>query len=151
MKSRMVKTKDRSFCGDSQGRQCREESGMNVLLNNELVALLNTRRLPARLNVNQVAAVLGFALHDLPVLTSKRLLRTLGRPKANSAKYYAARDIEALSRDVDWLSKATQALYDHARIKKGGRTQLAPATPSDQRNETNHCGSQLPEALPTKS
>ena len=124
---------------------------MNVLLNNELVALLNTRRLPARLNVNQAAAVLGFAPYDLPVLTRKKLMRTLGQPKANSAKYYAARTIEALSRDVDWLSKATQALSDHYQTKKIGQIRLAPDSTLDQSDEANLCRSRLPEDLRTKS
>ena len=94
---------------------------MNVLLNNELVALLNTRRLPGRLNLNQAAAVLGFSPHDLPVLTSKKLMRALGKPTQNTTKYYAAREMESLAGDSEWLSKATQTLSDHWRTKNSAR------------------------------
>ena len=95
---------------------------MNVLLNNELVALLNTRRLPGRLNLYQAAAVLGLSPHDLPVLTSKKMMRPLGKPSANTTKYYAAREIESLANDPAWLSKATQTLSDHWRTKNIGRS-----------------------------
>ena len=95
---------------------------MNVLLNNELVALLNTRRLPGRLNLNQAAAVLGFSPHDVPVLTSKKLMRALGKPTQNTTKYYAAREIESLANDPAWLSKATQTLSDHWRTKNDARS-----------------------------
>ena len=99
-----------------------KNAAMTVILHNELVALLNVRRLPARLNLGQTAAVLGFSPHDLPVLTSKNLLRPLGKPKANTTKYYAARDIEALASDVDWLNKATRALSDHWLEKNKSRS-----------------------------
>ena len=86
---------------------------MNVLLNNEISTLLRTPRLPSRLNINQVAAILGFQAHDIPVLVSKKLLRPLGRPAPNATKYFAARDIELLGNDPAWLTKATQSMYDH--------------------------------------
>ncbi len=90
---------------------------MNVLLNNELTTLLRTQRLPARLTVAQVAAVLGFQPHDIPVLVSRKLLRLLGRPEANATKYFATAEIEKLGQDPAWLAKATQAMYDHWRGK----------------------------------
>jgi hypothetical protein len=105
---------------------------MNVLLNNELVALLNTRRLPGRLNLCQAAAVLGLLPHDLPVLTSKKMMRSLGKPSANTTKYYAAREIESLANDPAWLSKATQTLSDHWQTKNSNRQQLEPAAKLEQ-------------------
>lgn len=79
---------------------------MTVLLNNEITNLLRTHRLPARLTLPQVAAILGFQPHDIPVLTSKKLLRALGRPRENITKYYAVREVELLGSDSAWLSKA---------------------------------------------
>ncbi len=122
-----------SRCGSSQDHPVSAKgSKMNVLLNNELVALLNSRRLPARLNLNQAAAVLGFSPHDLPVLTSKKLLRPLGRPTANCTKYYAAREIESLGNDTVWLGKATQTLSDHWRMKNSMRRNSEQIRPSPQ-------------------
>jgi hypothetical protein len=71
------------------------------------------RRLPARLTSEQVALLLGFATHDIPVLVKAGLLGPLGKPKANAVKYFATGDIETVARDSKWLAKATGALYQH--------------------------------------
>jgi hypothetical protein len=68
---------------------------------------LNMLRLPARLNVEQVAELLGFAVHDIPVLVRQGALHPLGKPQPNAQKWFAASEIELLSRDKNWLSKAT--------------------------------------------
>jgi hypothetical protein len=72
--------------------------------------LLNCRRLPGRLNTTEAAVLLGFQEHDIPVLIAGKLLNPLGRPAPNSPKYFASVEIEALTRDRDWLSQATKAL-----------------------------------------
>ena len=51
--------------------------------------ILNVRRLPARLNAEQTAALLGLSSHDIPVLVSAKLLRPLGKPVPNAAKWFA--------------------------------------------------------------
>jgi len=71
---------------------------------------LNALRLPARLNVEQTAVVLGFAAHDIPVLTREGLLKPLGGGARNCVKYFAAVEIEKLSRDTKWLDRATKAI-----------------------------------------
>ncbi len=90
---------------------------MTVLLNDELTSFLRLQRLPARLTAAQVAAILGFQPHDIPILTANKLLRPLGRPQENHSKYYAAREMEALKDDVEWLNKATRALTEHWKAK----------------------------------
>jgi hypothetical protein len=83
------------------------------VLNNELKAILNLNRPPARLNTAQTAAYLGFKPHDIPVLAARGFLKPLGNPMPNSDKYYArARVLERLD-DEDWLSLATAALSQH--------------------------------------
>ena len=42
--------------------------------------LLNLRRLPAMLNIQQTAVLLGLAEHDVPVLIGVGLLKSLGDP-----------------------------------------------------------------------
>ena len=101
---------------------------MNVLLNNEITTLLRTQRLPGRLTVPQVAAILGFQPHDIPVLVNKKLLRLLGRPEPNATKYFASAEIEKLGQDSAWLGKATQTMYEHWR----GRNQRPQTIPAQQ-------------------
>ena len=70
--------------------------------------LLNLRRLPARLTAEQTADVLGFKVHDVPVLIRANLLKPLGGGPRNSVKYFHADEIEGLARDRHWLDKATR-------------------------------------------
>ena len=77
------------------------------------VQILNTPRLPARLEVRQVAQLLGFAEHDIPILVRDKLLTPLGKPALNSHKYFCAADIEGLARDKAWLDKATKSVSKH--------------------------------------
>jgi hypothetical protein len=102
---------------------------MNVLLNDEAIKFLNCRRLPGRLNVHQVAAVLGFSPHDIPVLVARMLLKPLGKPVANSSKYFAARDTELLSLDPAWLSKASSTMMEHWQGKNGRSKAVLDPTP----------------------
>jgi len=78
---------------------------------------LALRHHPARLTALQTAWVLGFALHDIPVLAAKGLLRPLGNPAPNGQKYFATRDVDALRNDSAWLSKASKAMTSHWKSK----------------------------------
>lgn len=78
-------------------------------------------RLPARLSVPQVAAILGFAEHDIPILVTHRLLAPLGQPAQNAAKYFALADIQVLSCNTKWLHKATLAVTTHWQRKNQHR------------------------------
>ena len=75
---------------------------------NPQLGLLNLRRLPARLTAEQTTAVLGFKVHDVPVLIRAKLLRPLGGGPRNSVKYFHADEVEALAKNRHWLDKATQ-------------------------------------------
>jgi hypothetical protein len=83
----------------------------------ETMALLNCRRLPARLNMTETAALLGFKEHDIAPLVAVKLLIPLGKPAQNAPKYFATVDITARSDDRDWLSEATKALAKYWRRK----------------------------------
>jgi hypothetical protein len=103
------------------------------VLNNDLKAILNLNRLPARLNAAQTAACLGFKPHDIPVLATRGFLKPLGKPMSNSDKYYARSKILERADDEEWLSLATEALSQHwedknARKakKRNGCAQPAP-------------------------
>ena len=83
----------------------------------EKMALLNCRRLPARVDVAQAAVLLNFGEHDIRFLLSAGLLHALGKPAPNAPKYFSARDILALAENRDWLDKATKAISSHWREK----------------------------------
>ncbi len=70
-------------------------------------------RLPGRLNAEQVAVILGFAPHDIPVLVRTKLLKPLGNPVPSAVKYFASQDILGFAADADWLHRATKAAYSH--------------------------------------
>jgi hypothetical protein len=82
----------------------------SVLTDKNSVSCLSIRRLPARLNSEQVAQVLGFQPHDIPFLTKEGLLKPLGGGPRNSVKFFAAVEIEELGRDRKWLDRATKAV-----------------------------------------
>ena len=81
-------------------------------------ALLNARRLPARLTADQTARVLGFQAHDIPALVRAQLLRPLGDAKPNSVKYFTAAEVVQKGQDVKWLDRATKAVARRRKFSK---------------------------------
>lgn len=79
-------------------------------------------RLPARLNAEQTAELLGFAPASIPVLVSCDLLKALASPKQQSVKYFSRDYIEKCAADLSWLEDATQAVYDHTTEKNGRKS-----------------------------
>lgn len=75
--------------------------------------------LPARLNAEQAAAILGFQTHDMSVLIAAGLLKPLGKPVQNSVKYFATAELEGIRQDVRWLGRATDAVQARWRRKNG--------------------------------
>ena len=73
-------------------------------------SMLFLPRLPARLDVNQAAEILGFLPHEISVLLKAGLLKPLGKPAANGHKFFCAVEISALSENREWLDKATRAV-----------------------------------------
>ena len=89
----------------------------------EKFALLNCRRLPGRLNTSETALLLGFQEHDIAPLVAAKLLNPLGKPAANSPKYFAAVVIAERAANSEWLAQATKALAKHWQ-RKNQRKQL---------------------------
>lgn len=83
------------------------------------LALLNARRLPARLNTTEVAVLLGFQEHDIKTLMSGGMLKPLGKPAPNSPKYFAAVDILQHATDREWLTRATREIGKHWSVRNG--------------------------------
>jgi len=83
----------------------------------EKLALLNCRRLPARLNTTETSVILGVQEHDIPALIAARLLFPLGKPAPNAPKYFAAVEVVERAADLEWLAQATKALAKHWKRK----------------------------------
>ncbi len=78
---------------------------------------LDRERLPARLNAEQTADLLGFEKDDLALLARAGLLVPLGNPTAKAVKYFATVDVAAFSEDRDRLDHATAIVYARNRSK----------------------------------
>jgi hypothetical protein len=84
---------------------------------NPVSALLNTRPLPARLTSEQAAEILGFKVHDIPLLIRAGILKPLGGGPRNSVKYFHADEVEGLARDRRWLDRATRAISRRSKTR----------------------------------
>ena len=76
-------------------------------------SILFVPRLPARLDVDQTAEVLGFLPHEISVLLKAGLLKPLGKPAPNGHKFFCTVELSALSENRDWLDKATRTVAKH--------------------------------------
>ena len=88
-------------------------------------SILSVERLPARLHVEEVAALLGFSTHDIPFLIACGLLTPLGKPTPAATKHFAAVEILERAEDVAWLDKASKAIYKKWRSNNSKRTKTA--------------------------
>ena len=73
-------------------------------------SILFAPRLPARLDVNQAADILGFLPHEVVVLLKTGLLKPLGKPAPNGHKFFCTAEIMELPQDREWLDKATRTV-----------------------------------------
>lgn len=108
---------------------------LHVTMNDESLLKIIGNEFPARLDVNQTAKLLGFAVHDVPVLLSSRLLKPLGTPAPNGPKYFALVEVLALAADRDWLHRSTRTLTNHWQRK-------------NEQQRAKKSRQQLPEELP---
>lgn len=75
--------------------------------------------------MQQAALLLGFAVHDIPVLIKARLLKPLGSPAPNGAKWFSAAELETFAQDRSWLDKATKAVQANWRGRNRERNHAA--------------------------
>ena len=69
--------------------------------------------LPARLTAEETGWVLNCQAHDIPALVNARLLKPLGNPSKNGAKFFAAADVLEAAKDRSWLVKVTNIISQH--------------------------------------
>ncbi len=83
--------------------------------------ILNILRLPARLDVEQAAALLGFQDYEIPLLVKLNQLKPLGNPAPNSHKWFASAELVGLAADRAWLDRATKSLAAHHQKRHSSR------------------------------
>lgn len=86
--------------------------------------VFNLRRLPARLDAQQTADLLGFQHHDVPVLIRQKLLSPLGNPPQAATKWFSSSVVLALASDDKWLAKATRVLTSHWQQKNRNKKKI---------------------------
>ena len=82
------------------------------------VAAWAAKDLPARLDVEETAKLLGFAEHDIQILMATGRLTPLGDPAPNAPKWFAALEIIRLATDMEWLNRATKEVAKYWRHKR---------------------------------
>jgi hypothetical protein len=98
---------------------------------------LNLRHLPARMTIEEVAALFRMSPHDIPVLVANGLLKPLGDPVQSSVKYFARVVLEELSENVDWLHQATAAIQGHWAMKNARRSGDAEYSPLPEKERVS--------------
>ena len=68
---------------------------------------LNLKSLPARLTTEHAAWFLGFAVHEIPVLVAKGLLRPLGQPAHISSVFPERHQLTKRARSSRWRRAET--------------------------------------------
>jgi hypothetical protein len=82
-------------------------------------------QLPLRLTAEQAGWVLNCQAHDIPALVNARLLKPLGNPVQNSAKYFATADVLEKAKDSSWLVKVTNTICQHWQHQNTRKKNLA--------------------------
>ena len=91
------------------------------LQSQEILALLNCRRLAGRLPSGEAAALLGYKEEDMGRLIEAKLLKPLGDPAPNAPKLFSSVVIESLAANPDWQDRATRALQKYWKRKNQGK------------------------------
>jgi hypothetical protein len=103
---------------------------------NNLEEFLNLRTLPARFQIEEAAWYLGFAPHDIAILVKRGLLKPLGNPPPNGGKYFAVAVLMELHEDVNWLTRASNAIVEHWRSQNASRSKHSREKSSSQQRGT---------------
>ena len=101
-------------------------SAKQISSGQEILALLNCRRLPARLSTGETAVLLGFQEHDIAPLDCRQVARTAWQAGAKCPKIFRDGGCYSAAQDREWLSQATRALARHWRIKNSRKKSAQP-------------------------
>ena len=90
----------------------------NEISSADLLSIWAQLKVPARIDVETTARLLGVAEHDVPILIATKLLKPLGKPAPNAPKKFAAIEIISLAADRQWLDTATRRLSEYWKTKR---------------------------------
>jgi hypothetical protein len=99
-------------------------------MNSQEEQFLNLKTLPARVRVEEAALLLGFSVHEIPVLMANGLIKPLGHPPLTGVKFFSVVGLEELRRDERWLAKASDCIVEYWR----NRNDKKKAARSHRRN-----------------
>lgn len=113
-------------------------------MNAQQEQLLNLKRLPARLRVEDAALLLGFSVLEIPILVAHGLIKPLGHPPITGVKYYSALALEELRKDEKWLARASDCIVEYWHdVNQNRRTARRGQNPDAPRGR-NHLKRQFP-------
>lgn len=84
-------------------------------MNSQQEQFLNLKTLPARVRVEEAAWLLGFSIHEIPILVAHGLIKPLGHPTIAGVKFFSVVALEELRRDQKWLAKACDCIAEYWR------------------------------------
>jgi hypothetical protein len=83
--------------------------------------ILNSLRLPARIDSQQAGEILGMSQVEILILVSVGLLKPIGITTRTGSRFFASVELEALARDRSFLDRAQRAINRHWQEKNHGR------------------------------
>src|SRR5688572_25193740 len=93
--------------------------------------LLMLRRLPAVVYIEGAAALLGWSVAVVALLTAKGYIKPLGNPKkANMRKMYSTQRLIALAQDEKALTRCMDFIYSH-NTARNAKAALAKSEAAD--------------------
>lgn len=113
-------------------------------MNAQQEQLLNLHRLPARLRVEDAALLLGFSVHEIPILVSQGLIKPLGHPPVTGVKYFSVAALEELRKDEKWLARASDCIVEYWQDVNQNRKTARPDKNQDASRDRNHFKRRFP-------
>jgi len=86
-------------------------------------------RLPAILEADEAAALLGVSPHSIPILIGGRHLKPLGKPSVKAIKKFSSQDILEHSADRKWQDQAIRMIEAYWLNQNSRKKQKAKPAP----------------------
>lgn len=93
------------------------------LISQRAAAFLNLRRLPASLDVDQTAVLLGVHRDGIRLLIEEGLLDPLGNPPPNGVKMFLSSDVVERANDRKWMNRAHKTVREYQQRKNASQRQ----------------------------
>ncbi|MGH7952734.1 MAG: hypothetical protein ACREFE_12575 [Limisphaerales bacterium] len=65
------------------------------------------------MRVEEAALLLGFSVHEIPILAAHGLIKPLGHPLLTGVKYFSVTALEELRKDEKWLARASDCIVQY--------------------------------------